>query len=272
MLCIRPFVVCYNITMHRNVIFTFSLLIYFVVVATGLNVFDVSIFTAAAILLGVPVYFLGRFSAAPPAMIATITGFAAGLALILEGAAHIYGLWFIEGVPALRLFSIVPVEIIFVTILKVLFLVLLYELLFDDGFYSERKARLRFVEFGVFALGAVVLLGIHKYLFSSMSYPTAYYWIVVTLLTSSVAMLSLKQTLTLRLFKKIAVFVAVAALPLLCFEVLSVANGYKTILTAIHPVMIPFAGVSIPLGEILLAFSIPGFIATVYELYLDDRM
>jgi hypothetical protein len=257
--------------MHRNVIFTFGLIVYFLVVTVALYQFDASLFTSAIVLLGIPTFFLARLSAAPPVMLVTVGCFAAGVALLLEWSAYSYGLWYIANTTGIELLGLISIEMLVVVICKILFLVLFYELLFDDGEYSTSNARNRLVEFGLFAVGTIMLLGVYYLFFDTLDAPTAYYWITIVLLMASLSMLAVKQALTVRLFDKIATYVLVAAVPLLCLEFLAVANGYKVIVSMLHPIVLPLVNVSLPLGEVLLALSMPIFVVAVYELYLDDR-
>ena len=257
--------------MHRNIVLTFGILTYFVVATIALSVFGASLLASGIILFGFPTLFLARYSAAPQSVIMTVTAFGAGLALMLETVGHFYGLWYIQSVPVLRLFGVVPLEVILVTFLKVLFVVLLYEMLFDDGQYSRSNARTRFVSFGLFAVAALFLLAAHYFVFQSVYEPTAYYWLSAILLLTSFAMVAVGRTLTLPLFDKVVNFAAVAAVPLLCADFLAAANGYKQFMNILNPIMVPFTQVTLPLGEILLTLSIPIFVTTVYELYLDDR-
>lgn len=256
--------------MHRNVIFTFGFIIYFMVASFALLQFGFGIISAAVLMLGVPIYTLAHYSAAPRAMMITVSCFAIGMSLLLEGLGHIYGLWSL--VSDTGTFSGgLTFEILVVTSFKVLFLILFYELLFDDGEYSIAEARSRLSEFGLFTVAAIVLVSLFYFFYDQFAMPSMYYWLTLILLLSSVAMLTVQQVLTLRLVNKILLFAAVAAIPMLCVEYLLIGSGHKVITTMLHPVNLPLFAGPIPLGELLMAFSMPVFVSTIYELYLDDR-
>lgn len=258
--------------MHRNVLFTFGLIVYFLTVTVGLSLFDAGFYTSIILLLGLPTVLLVRFSAAPSPMLVTVSVFGVGSALLLEGAANAYGLWYLNGPTDIAILGWITLEMLLLTAVKVVFLVLFYELLFDDSEYSISQARTRLVEFGLFVVAAVILIGSFNNIFDALSNSSAYYWITILLLFSSMAMLLVRRAVTLHLFDKIAHFVAVAAIPMLCLEFLLIANGHKTVISAAHDVSLPFTTLSLPFGEILLALSLPAFVTVVYELYLDDRM
>lgn len=257
--------------MHRNVIFTFILIVYCIVATVGLTQFGAGLYASLLLLLGIPIITLIRYSAAPSPVIATVTLFGVGLSLLLEGAAYAYGLWYMPSAVDAALFGWLTFGMVVLTTLKALFLVLFYELLFDDGFYRVANARERLIEFGLFAVGAVLIIGVLNVMFNALDTSRAYYWLTIALLLSSVAMLLVRRALKLRLVNKIATFVGVAAIPMLCVEWLLVANDFKIVTTSDNLVSLPFSGVALPLGEFLLALALPAFVITVYELYLDDR-
>ena len=257
--------------MHRNIVLCFVGLLYYSLVGYALISFDIGSLTSALFLFGAPAYFLARFSAAPAAVLISVTAFGAGMAFLLEGIAHITGIWYFVGVEELRLFGVIPLEVIAISILQTLFLTLLYELVFDDGEYSESHARVRFAALGVFAVGVLLLLSLHLYLLHGVFFSHSYVWILVTLVGASLAALSVEKTLTLRFFDRLVLFTCVSAVPLLVWLLVSVAHTYK-VFAYTHDYFYTFTifGSAIPLEEILLSLAFPLFVATFYELYLDD--
>ena len=175
--------------MHKNASFSLGFIFYFLLVSLSAVLFDLSGVTTIVIMLALPIFFLARYSAAPTVLILTVTGFGIGVAILLEGIAHIYGLWTTELTSGSGL---VPLGLATVTFLKVLFLVLFYELLFDDGLYEISKARSRFVEFIFFGVGALILVFIFAKVFEALSSPTAYYWLTMILFGTCVGMLTIK--------------------------------------------------------------------------------
>lgn len=258
--------------MHRNVLFTFGLIVYFIVATYGSIQFDLGILLSSLLILAIPTYFLARFSAAPPVLLVTVASFGAGMTFLFEGLGYLYGLWELSSPNGFTILGTLSIGVLVLTVLKVLFLVLFYELIFDDGEYSIALARDRVAEIGFFAIGSVILVSLFYVFFDRLSSPEMYYWITLILVGSSVSMLALRQSITLRLFNKITYFSAVAAVPMLSIEALLVNEGYKSFTNVVDPVSVALVGGALPLGEILLAFAVPTFVATLYELYLDDRV
>jgi len=259
--------------MHRHILILSTATLYFTIAAYTLYLFDAGLIATSVVLFGIPAFLFAHYSAAPFPVLISVATFAAGVAILLEGIAHIYGLWYVPGVEIFRLFDLIPLEMVFAVILKILFLSLLYEFLFDDGEYSVTNARTRFTSFGMFALATLLLFAAHYFIFKSFIFPNAYYWVTVLFVLASLSMVFLHKTLSLRLLNKLTLFAVLAAVPLFIGEVLAVLNGHKLYESIYQPVSLPFIeGIVLPFGEFLLIFSLPFFVAAVYELYIDDRM
>jgi hypothetical protein len=257
--------------MHRKVLLGFAAIVYYALAAYGLYTFEAGLILTSLVLFGLPTYILARYSAAPYAILIAVITLGAGIAVLLEGIAHIYGIWYTIGVDELRLFGLIPVEVFLCSILQTLFLALLYELIFDDGEYTASKSADRFTAFGIFALCVLLLIGIHQYLLQGIFFTHSYLWILGILVASSLATLAVHKALSLRFFDRLAAFCAVAALPLLIGAVLSVTNTHK-VFAHVQDYLYAFTikGSLLPLEELLLVLVMPIFVATFYELYLDD--
>jgi hypothetical protein len=257
--------------MHRNVIIGVVGVVYYVLSCFALSIFEAGILSTALILFALPAYVLARYSEAPGNVIISVLTLGTGIAFILEGIAHIYGIWYAVGVDELRIFGLIPVEMLFASIIQTLFLCLLYELIFDDGVYTEKQPHVRFAAFGIFAVSVLALVGIHQYLLNGIFFTHSYVWILGILVASSLAALAVNRALTIRFFDRIALFTVVAFLPLCANLILAVVNNHK-IFAYVNDYLYTFtiAGNSVPLEEIVLAFVMPFFVATFYELYLDD--
>jgi hypothetical protein len=259
--------------MHRKVLLLSIFILYFSLATFGLLVFDAGSLISALVLFGFPAMLLARFASAPQAVLITVATFGAGLSILLEGIAHTYGIWYSLGVDELRLFGLVPIEVIIGSVIQTLFLVLLYELLFDDGTYSDAHARNRFLTFGVFAVGVLLLVAIHQYVLQGIFFTHSYIWILGILIASAIASLSVTKTLTLRFFDRLVAFMLYSALPLLLSLFVSVANTHKIFAHQNdYLYTITLFQEMVPLEELLLILALPLFVATVYELYLDDRV
>jgi len=257
--------------MHRNVLLSATALAYYALAAAGLFIFEAGILVSSIVLFGIPAYLLARFSAAPSVVITAVIALGAGIAFLLEGIAHIYGIWYTLGVDQLRLFSLIPVEVLFTSIVQTLFLALLYELVFDDGIYTSSSARTRFAAFGVFALSVLALIGLHQYVVKGVFLSHSYVWILGILAASSLAALAVHKRLSMKFFKRLCFFSLLAAVPLLISAVLAVTNTHK-VFAYVHDYLYVFTifGGVIPLEELMMVFVLPLFVATFYELYLDD--
>jgi hypothetical protein len=257
--------------MHRNIVLSAIGVVYYGLCAFALSAFDIGSLGTALVLFGVPAYFLARFSAAPTAVITAITIFGVGLALVLEGIAHIYGIWYFVGVEELRLFGIIPLEVIVISVVQTLFLVLLYELIFDDGEYSEAPSHHRLLAFFVFVAGALTLLALHQFVLKDIFFSHSYIWILITLLGCALATLATLRALSFHFWDRLALFSVVAFVPLFTSLAVAVANTHKVFAyTNDYLWSFTLYGTVVPLEEFLLMFCMPVFIATFYELYLDD--
>lgn len=257
--------------MHRNILLGVGAAVYYALAAYGLFVFHAELLVTSIVLFGVPAYLLGRFSAAPSNVLIAVCTFGVGIALLLEGVAHIYGIWYSLGVDELRIFGLVPVEIVGTLIIQTIFLALLYELVFDDGVYTASSARTRFIAFGVFTLGVLALVAIHQYLLDAIFLSHSYVWILGILVVSSIAALATHKKLTAHFFKRLGIFSLIALAPLLINTVIAVVNVHK-VFAYTHDYLATFtiAGQIVPIEEVLLMLVFPLFVATFYELYLDD--
>lgn len=257
--------------MHRKVLLAFAAIIYYALAFYGLYTFEAGLILTSLVLFGLPTYILARYSAAPYAVLISVITLGAGIAILLEGVAHIYGIWYTIGVDELRLFGLIPMEVFLCSILQTLFLALLYELIFDDGVYTTSKSADRFTAFGIFSLCVLSLIGIHQYLLNGIFFTHSYLWILGVLVASSLATLAVHKALSLRFFDRLAAFCVVAAPPLFIGAILSVTNTHK-VFAHVNDYLYTFTigGDILPLEEIFLILVMPIFVATFYELYLDD--
>jgi hypothetical protein len=257
--------------MHRNVLLGFGAALYYALACYGLFVFESGILVSSLVLFGFPAYLLARYSAAPAAVIISVMTLGTGIAIMLEGIAHIYGIWYTLGVDELRIFGLIPVEVIFASVIQTLFLALLYEFIFDDGIYTTSSARVRFTAFCVFVLSVLGLIGIHQYLLQGIFFTHSYIWILFILIASSFATLAVHKALTMHFFNRLFAFSLIASIPLLVNLFVSVANTHK-VFAHVNDYLYTFMflGNTFPLEEILLALTMSLFVATFYELYLDD--
>jgi|GEM_PF-844702 len=257
---------------HRSLITGAILVTYYAVSAYGLFLFDAGLLVTQLILFGIPAYVLARATMAPSPVLVSVAAFGLGLGLLLEGVAHIYGLWYSIGLTELRILSIIPLEMLFAIMLQSLFLVLAYEALFDNAQYTLRSARERLSFFGVFAIGALVLIALHYFLIDGWLLSYSYVWVIGTLVAAAVAALTLHKAVSIRFIDKVVDFSLVAAMPLAISLWLSVENVHKVFAhTSEYLQMMNFFGVYAPVEEIVLLFAFPFLVATIYELYLDDR-
>jgi hypothetical protein len=257
--------------MHRNVLLGAGALVYYALAVYALSLFDSGILTTSLILFGVPAYFLARYSAAPSAVIVAVITLGLGIAIILEGVAHIYGIWYTIGVDELRLFGLIPIEVFASSVIQTLFLALLYELIFDDGIYTASHARVRYAAFIVFCISVLGLLAIHQYILKGIFFSHSYVWILGVLVASTLATLAVHKSLTVHFFDRLVLFSVAACVPLLANLYLAVVNTHKVFAhVGDYLYTLTIGGNTFPVEELALALVMPLFIATFYELYLDD--
>lgn len=245
--------------------------LYYALSLYALYIFNAGILVTSIVLFGLPALVLAHFSAASRTVLASVATFGAGIAIMLEGAAHIYGIWYTLGIEQLRIFGIIPLEGILASILQTLFLVLLYELLFDDGEYVDDTAHARFIAFGVFAAAVLLLVGIHTYAVHTILLSHSYLWLLGIFIGSTLAALAASRALTVPFFKRLFYFTLVACVPLFIALFLAVTNTQK-IFAYTNDYLYTFKifGNILPIEEVILTLVLPMFVATFYEMYLDD--
>jgi len=257
--------------LHRKVLLLSIAGVYYALSAYALYAFNAGSLITTLVLFGLPAYLFARFSAVPFPVIVAVVTLGGGIAALLEGVAHIYGMWYSLGVDELRLFGLIPIEVLFSTIVQTLFLALLYELVFDDGVYTTSSARVRFTAFGIFSISVLALIALHHYLFKFIFLSHSYVWVLGIIVAATVAALAVHKALSLRFFDRLAGFTLIACIPLLINLVLSVTNTHK-VFAHVNDYLYSFYlfGDVIPLEEVLLMLALPLFVATFYEMYLDD--
>ena len=171
------------------------------------------------------------------------------------------------------MFGLVPLEMLIAIVCQVLFLSLLYEILFDDGVYSPRSAWQRFGFFAVFSVAVIALIGFHRYIADEVFLPYSYLWMIGIMLVAALATLTLHKELSVAFFDRVIDFSLIGAMPLAIYLWLASANVHKVFAhTQEYIATVSFYGQPVPLEEIVLLFALPFFVATIYEVYLDDGM
>lgn len=257
---------------HRNLVVALMWFLYYGLAAYSLHVFEAGLLISNLVLFGLPALLLIHFTVAPSQVLVAATAFGFGLGVLLEGVAGLYGLWYNTSASSLQLFSVLAPETVLVLTLQVLFLVIIYEVLFDDIEYTLRRARERLAFFMVFAVAALGLITLHYLLAPTWQLSYSYLWVVGSLVFSALAVLSLHKRLSVRLFDKAIDFSLAAVLPLGLSLWLMLENGLKVFPAETdYLARIYFFGHTIPLEEVVLLFTLPFLVAIVYEMYLDDR-
>ncbi len=248
------------------------MVLYYGLGTYGLVVFDAGLLVSSLVLFGIPALALARFTLAPSAVLVSIALLGGGVAILLEGIAHIYGLWYSIGIAEARLFGLIPLEMLLSTTVQVVFLGLLYEVLFDDGIYTPRSAWHRMTFFGVFSIAVLVLIGMHQYLIAGVFLTYSYLWIIGSILAAALASMALHKDFSVLFFDKVIDFSIIASVPLAISLWVSSTNVHKVF--AHHTEYLAtfsLFGQTVPIEEVALLFALPFFVATMYEMYLDDR-
>lgn len=258
--------------LHRHLVLLAVVAAYFGVATSALVWFDAGLLVTAVTLFGIPALALAHFTVAPAAVIMAVTFLGTGLAILLEGIAHVYGLWYSLGISELRLFGVLPFEMIVAVSLQALFFGLLYEALFDDGSYTETSADKRVVYFAVFALAALGLILLHVVLVDGVFFTYSYLWLVISILAASITMVMLHRRFTVAFLDRIVDFTLIASVPSAIALWVATHNVHKVFANP-HEYLgtIVLFGQVVPIEEIVLIFAFPFLVAICYELYLDDR-
>lgn len=256
----------------KKSVFLLLAALYYVLSWATLAWFDAGLVTTSFILFGLPAFVLAYYSYAPPPVLIAVATFGLGIAIVFESIAHVYGMWYTIGVDAGRLFGLVPVEVMVATIFEVTFLTLLYELIFDDGIYTTTNARTRYGAIGVFTTGVFVLTSIHTYAVQHFFVSYAYVWMLVIILSSSMAALMVYRVYSAQFLDRLVHFAIVGAVPSLIGLALAITNIHKVFANSQQYLMtLNVFDESVPLEAFLLCLALPFFVATIYELYLDDK-
>ncbi len=247
-------------------------IVYFIVATYGLYIFDAGLVISALVLFALPSFVLARFSSAPTVLLLTVAVLGLGIGALFEATAHLYGLWYTTGAESLRLFGLIPIEALWAAASQALFLALLYEIICDDGVYTERSAQARFGVFVVFFGGLLGLIALHQYLAQGLFIAYAYMWLIGAVFAVSISALAVYRVYSVSFIDRLFNFSIIGAFPLFCALLLSVTNGHRVFPdTFDYAGMISLFGVNFPIEELLVVFLIPFIVASAYELYLDDR-
>jgi magnesium-transporting ATPase (P-type) len=258
--------------MHRRLILLALAAVYYCIAIFSLLIFEAQILVTSVVLFGIPAYALARFSLAPLSVILMVALVGAGVGVLLEALAHVYGLWYTAGVNVAKLFGIIPIEGVLAITLQIVFLTLVYETMFDDGVYNLRNIHKRIllfvgvgIAFMVFAWGSIAI--------SSVFFiESVYVWLLILLALACFVLLFIYRAFTVQLLDRIVLFTIIAIGPLLGALLVAVVNVQKVFaFTGEYVYSFAVLGEIIPLEEVLLLFILPLLVATVYELYLDDQ-
>jgi len=246
--------------------------LYYALGTYALQAFDAGLLVSSLVLFGIPALALSHFTVAPPAVLISVALLGSGIAILFEGIAHIYGLWYTIGISEARLFGLVPIEVIIATTVQVLFLGLLYEVLFDNGIYTPRSAWERMLFFGVFGIAVLVLIALHQYVFLGIFLSYSYLWIIGSVCAAALTALALHRNLDVTFFDRIIDFSLVASIPLGLSLWISALNVHKVFAYSNEYIgTFSLYRQTVPIEEIALLFALPFFVGTMYEIYLDDQ-
>ena len=119
--------------------------------------------------------------------------------------------------------------------------------------------------------GALALLAIHQFVLKDIFFNNSYIWILGIFLGCSLATLATLRALSFHFWDRLALFSVVAFVPLFTSLTIAVANTHKVFAhTNEYLWSFTLYGTVVPLEELLLMLCFPIFVATFYELYLDD--
>lgn len=258
--------------MHRRILIWFVTFIYYCLTTYGLYRFDAGLLVTTLFFFALPAYILARQTKAPVSVILAVAFLGGGLAALFEAIAGLYGLWYTVSSDATRFFGLVSLEAMVALMIQTIFFVLLYEYLFDDGQYTARNSRQRFVFFLVFFAAALALVALHTLVLPSVYLEHSYLWIIGSIIAACFTLLALHKTPTLHFFDRVLDFSVLAAIPTLLALWLGVENVHRVYAyPEVYLGTLTVFGATIPFDEILIALALPLLVSIVYEVYLDDR-
>jgi hypothetical protein len=257
---------------HRRLVLLALAAVYYGIAIFSLLIFEAQLLVSSVVLFGIPAYALARFSLAPFSVLAVVALAGAGVGVLLEALAHVYGLWYTAGVNVVKLFGIIPIEGVLAMTMQIVFLTLVYETMFDDGFYSVRSVYHRMAVFLGATAGLVAAAWASIYLRNLFFIESMYLWLLLILAVTCFTVLYSYRAFSVQLLDRIVLFTLITLGPLLGALLVAVVNVQK-VFAYTNEYMYSFSvlGETIPLEEVLLLLVLPLLVATVYELYLDDQ-
>lgn len=257
---------------HRNTLILVTMAAYYAVAAYALVAFDAGLLVTATVLFGIPAALFAHFSLAPAVVLLNVSILGVGLGVILEGAAHLFGLWYSLGLTELHIAGLVPLEVVVATTMQVVFFALLYEVLFDDGVYTTTRIGVRLGALFTFALAAIGLVYIHSLTTTRWYMDNAFVWLVLSLIGAAFVSLLVYRQFTVHLLDRLVNFVTVAVIPAGIGLLIGVHNVHKVYALGTGYVgEVQLFGQVVPVEAVVLLFALPFLVALMYELYLDDR-
>lgn len=257
--------------MHRSIIVGLISILYYAFAAYGLLMTDAGVVVTAFVLFMIPAAIMTYYSAAPRMVLLTVGLCGLGIAVLLEAMAHVYGLWYSLGIDGARLFGLVSVEMSILIVSQVVFLALLYETIFDGGDYTPHNARHRFAALLVFLGGVIGSMYVYSFVAYEFWLQYSYVWLLGAIALSAFASLGVYRVYSALFLDRLVHFTLLGAVPIILSSVVAVINTHKVFANEDQYLeIITIYGALLPLEELLLAFVLSFFVATVYEVYLDD--
>ena len=193
------------------------------------------------------------------------------LTTFLEVVAYINGLWYELSPFSLRVFGLFPLESFVAAFVHILFFIVVYEYFFDDRKTTGRvhPDHAPFLLAGAGGLLSVALA--YVYVFSGVFFSYPFALLILLLFVLFVVAIAMTRTDWRQLCLKTLMF-AVSILPFsLVYEYIALANDLRFFAnTQEYLYTLNFFGQMVPLEEIVFILIVPFWLATTYELYLDD--
>lgn len=256
---------------HRSLLVLAVAALYYSIATIALVSTAAGSLLTALVLFGAPTVLLLWQSNAPKVLILHLVVISSTVGVLLQGFAHAGGVWFMESDSALRLFSFLPIEAVLVSAMQAAFLVVLYEVLFDDCRYSTRTLRERLAATFVLAIGGVAILFFGYIVTFGFATNFLFWWLLFGLVAPAIAALLTTRNLSVALIDRLVDFSLVSAVPLALSLFVALANSqliYSGTSTSLQKVF--WFHTYVPIEALALLFLFPFTIAVLYELYLDD--
>ncbi len=233
--------------------------------------FEANVLWVMAILTVLPIVVLWRLEHLHTRILPIVLLMALAGAALFEASAYVNGIWYSLSPSEYRLFDLIPIEAFAAAFMHLLYFVVAYEFFIDDG---KSNGEIKSRSFAWLTAGMSVLLGLglgYLYLFSGFVVTYSFAWLLLFGTIGMVALIALVTGQWWRVLGKTTLFATLMYPISLVYEYVALSNNLRFFAnTNDYLWYFEILGQPLPLEELFFIWLVPFWLATIYELYLDD--